>query len=263
MVGTARDRTGDEAHDEAPPAPDQVGEDTTGGQGWNGLASLAPRALGSLRRPRRTRSRQHRDPTGLRRAPAATMSVTAGDTEGRAETPPLTVMLTTMRRRHLRGVIHIEQQVYPKPWTFGLFLSELSQRSTRLYLVARVGHRIVGYIGLLRNIDEGHITTVAVDPEWQGHGIATRLLATGARAAALRGCTSLTLEVRVSNDRAQQLYRRFGFAPAGVRKGYYPDNREDAIVMWANDIDAPAYAGRLHDIEASIDGYTVVEGDWV
>lgn len=199
----------------------------------------------------------------MRRATPASMSAGAADTDGRAETPPLTVMIATMRRRHLRGVVHIEQQVYPKPWTIGLFLSELSQRSTRLYLVARVGHRIVGYIGLLRNIDEGHITTLAVDPEWQGHGIATRLLATSARAASQRGCTSLTLEVRVSNDRAQALYRRFGFAPAGVRKGYYPDNREDAIIMWANDIDEPDYARRIVDIESTIDGFTVVEGDWV
>jgi [ribosomal protein S18]-alanine N-acetyltransferase len=191
------------------------------------------------------------------------MSATGADTDGRAETPALTVVVSTMRRRHLRGVLHIEQQVYPKPWTFGLFLSELSQRSTRLYLVARVGPRIVGYIGMLRNVDEGHVTTVAVDPEWQGHGVATRLLATGARAAVLRGCHSLTLEVRVSNDRAQELYRRFGFVPAGVRKGYYPDNREDAIVMWANDVDTADYTRRLLDIEADIDGYTVVEGDWV
>jgi ribosomal-protein-alanine N-acetyltransferase len=176
---------------------------------------------------------------------------------------PLTVIVAPMRRRHLRGVLHIEQQVYPRPWTFGLFLSELSQRSSRLYLVARVGHRVVGYIGMLRSLDDAHITTLAVDPAWQRYGIATRLLGTAARAAIARGCSNLTLEVRVSNKGAQELYRRFGFVPAGVRKGYYPDNREDAIVMWANDVDEPAYARRLSDIEAGLRGFTVIEGNWV
>jgi ribosomal-protein-alanine N-acetyltransferase len=174
-----------------------------------------------------------------------------------------TIVLATMRRRHLRGVLQIEQQVYPRPWTFGLFLSELGQRSTRLYLVARVGHRVVGYLGMLRSIDDGHITTIAVDPSWQRRGIASRLLAVGARAAAARGCHNLTLEVRVSNLGAQTLYRRFGFVPAGMRKGYYPENGEDAMVMWATDVDAPAYARRLADIEAGIEGLTVIEGDWL
>lgn len=174
-----------------------------------------------------------------------------------------TVVVATMRRRHLRGVLQIEQQVYPRPWTFGLFLSELGQRSTRLYLVARVGHRVVGYLGMLRAVDDGHITTVAVDPAWQRQGIATRLLTVAARAAATRGCHNLTLEVRVSNLGAQALYRRFGFVPAGMRKGYYPENGEDAMVMWANDIDEPGYARRLAEIEAGIDGLTVIEGDWI
>jgi len=174
-----------------------------------------------------------------------------------------TVVVANMRRRHLRGVLQIEQQVYPRPWTFGLFLSELGQRSTRLYLVARVGHRVVGYLGMLRAVDDGHITTIAVDPAWQRRGIASRLLTVAARAAAQRGCHNLTLEVRVTNLGAQTLYRRFGFVPAGMRKAYYPDNREDAMVMWATDIDEPDYARRLAGIEAEIDGLTVIEGDWI
>jgi ribosomal-protein-alanine N-acetyltransferase len=73
----------------------------------------------------------------------------------------------------------------------------------------------------------------------------------------------MTLEVRVSNAGAQALYRRFGFVPAGMRKGYYPENGEDAMVMWATDIDSPAYSRRIAEIEAGIRGATVVEGDWV
>ena len=168
-----------------------------------------------------------------------------------------------MRRRHLRGVLRIEQQVYPRPWTFGLFLGEISQRTSRVYLVARVGSEVVGYAGMFRAVDDGHITTVAVDPVWHRHGIASRMLVALARGAIERQCVNLTLEVRMSNSGAQALYQRFGFVPAGVRKGYYPETREDALVMWANDVDAPAYADRLAAIERDIPGTTVVEGGWL
>jgi ribosomal-protein-alanine N-acetyltransferase len=175
----------------------------------------------------------------------------------------LEVRVVSMRRRHLRGVLRIEQQVYPRPWTFGLFLSEIGQRATRLYVVARVGSDVVGYAGLFKAIDDGHVTTVAVDPAWHRHGIATRMLVALARGAIERGCVNLTLEVRMSNSGAQALYQRFGFVPAGVRKGYYPETREDALVMWANDVDTPDYAARLTAIEAGIPGRTVVEGGWL
>jgi [ribosomal protein S18]-alanine N-acetyltransferase len=175
----------------------------------------------------------------------------------------LEVRIVPLRRRHLRGVVRIEQQVYPRPWTFGLFLSEIGQRTTRLYLVARVGADVVGYAGLFRAVDDGHITTVAVDPAWHRHGIASRMLVALARGAIERGCVNLTLEVRMSNSGAQALYQRFGFVPAGVRKGYYPETREDALVMWANDVDTPAYAERLAAIERGIPGRTVVEGGWL
>ncbi|HEX2563769.1 MAG TPA: ribosomal protein S18-alanine N-acetyltransferase [Acidimicrobiales bacterium] len=175
----------------------------------------------------------------------------------------LEVRITPMRRRHLRGVLRIEQQVYPRPWTFGLFLGEISQRASRVYLVARVGSEVVGYAGMFRAVDDGHITTIAVDPAWQRRGIATRMLLALARAAVDRGCRNLTLEVRMSNSGAQALYQRFGFVPAGVRKGYYPETGEDALVMWANDIDTEAYADRLREIEGGVPGSTVVEGDWI
>jgi len=175
----------------------------------------------------------------------------------------LEVRITPMRRRHLRGVLRIEQQVYPRPWTFGLFLGEVSQRASRVYLVARVGSEVVGYAGMFRAVDDGHITTIAVDPPWQRRGIATRLLLALARAAVDRGCRNLTLEVRMSNSGAQALYQRFGFVPAGVRKGYYPETGEDALVMWANDIDTEAYADRLRELEGGVPGSTIVEGDWI
>src|SRR5438477_119467 len=79
----------------------------------------------------------------------------------------LTVMVQPMRRRHLRSVLRIEQQVYPRPWSSSLFLSELALRSTRAYYVARVGRELVGSAGLMMTLDEGHVTTIAVDPRRQ------------------------------------------------------------------------------------------------
>ena len=175
----------------------------------------------------------------------------------------LEVRISPMRRRHLRGVLRIEQQVYPRPWTFSLFLSEIGQRATRLYVVARVGGDVVGYAGLFRAVEDGHITTVAVDPAWHRHGIATGMLLALARGAKHRGCKNLTLEVRMSNTGAQALYQRFGFVPAGVRKGYYPETGEDALVMWANDIDSPPYAARLAAIDRTVRGQTIIDGDWL
>lgn len=171
----------------------------------------------------------------------------------------LEVFLSPMRRRHLRGVIRIENQVYPRPWSLGLFLSELALRSSRHYLVARVDGAVVGYAGLMFSGEDAHVTTIAVDPSWHRHGIGTRLLVAATREALARGTRHLTLEVRVTNAGAQDLYKQFGFAPAGVRKNYYVETNEDALVMWAEDIDRPEYQVRLARIEAAIRGTTVVD----
>jgi [ribosomal protein S18]-alanine N-acetyltransferase len=177
-----------------------------------------------------------------------------------ADPDTLDVHLAPMLRRHLHSVLRIEGAVYPKPWSLRLFLSELALGDSRIYRVARVGQTLVGYAGLMVSVGDGHITTVAVDPSWQRHAIGTRLVHTVVSAAVERGCANLTLEVRMSNVGAQALYRRFGFAPAGVRKNYYAEVNEDALVMWAHDVDQPEYAERLERIAAEIPGRTVVEG---
>lgn len=173
--------------------------------------------------------------------------------------PAAEVVLAPMRRRHLRGVLRIEEQCYPRPWSLALFVSELALGDQRTYLVAKVRGRVAGYGGVMYVLPDAHVTTVAVDPARRRLAIGTRLLLALARAAVAKGSTALTLEVRASNSAAQDLYRRFGFAPAGVRKGYYADTGEDAIVMWAHDIDSEAYATRLDEITAAIPGRTTVE----
>jgi ribosomal-protein-alanine N-acetyltransferase len=178
-----------------------------------------------------------------------------------ARDPGLEVRIAPMRRRHLRSVSRIERLVYPRPWSTSLFMSELALRHSRAYYVARVDGIVVGYVGLMMTVDDGHITTIAVDPAWQRQRIATRLMLVAAAEAIRRGATSLTLEVRMGNRPAQELYRRFGFLPAGVRKNYYVETNEDALVMWADDVDSDDYLQRLNRLEAKVEGTTVVEGD--
>jgi ribosomal-protein-alanine N-acetyltransferase len=171
----------------------------------------------------------------------------------------IAVHLVPMRRRHLRSVMRIESQVYPRPWSLPLFMSELNLRSSRVYYVARVEGSVVGYCGLMLVEDDAHITNIAVDPAWHRHQIGTRLLLNAARQAAARGATRLTLEVRMSNQAAQGLYRKFGFEAAGVRKNYYAESREDALIMWAYGLGTEEYRQRLATIEAELIGSTLVD----
>jgi ribosomal-protein-alanine N-acetyltransferase len=172
---------------------------------------------------------------------------------------PVDVHLTPMRRRHLRTVLRIETEVYPRPWTINLFVSELGMRTSRSYYVAKIGPTVVGYSGLMLVGEDAHVTTIAVDPAWHRHQIGSRLLLNIARDARERGARHLTLEVRVSNEPAQKMYRNFGFRPAGIRKGYYVETNEDALVMWADDIDETAYLERLLRIESAIRGATTID----
>ena len=110
---------------------------------------------------------------------------------------------------------------------------------------------MVGFAGLLFVGDEGHVTTVAVDEAHRRQHIGARLFAALCRDAIARGTTGLTLEVRAGNEGAQAMYRRFGFAPAGIRRNYYPDTGEDALVMWAHEVDGSDYSARLDVIEAA------------
>ena len=162
------------------------------------------------------------------------------------EAPLLEV--TRMRRRHLRGVMAIERQVYPRPWSPNLFLSEMSESKNRCYLVARTDREVVGYAGMICYGDEAHVTNIAVDPMHHRHKIASRLLHDVIRQAIVMGAQAVSLEVRVTNWGAQRLYGRFGFRPVGVRKNYYQEINEDALIMWLDDIGSPAYDRRLRDL---------------
>jgi ribosomal-protein-alanine N-acetyltransferase len=162
------------------------------------------------------------------------------------------IEITRMRRRHIRGVMAIERQVYPRPWSPSLFLSEIHAGRTRTYLVAVQGNAVIGYGGVMCYAEEAHVTTIAVDPEQQRQKIGTRVLYELIKEAREMGAESVSLEVRMSNWGAQRMYGKFGFRPVGVRKNYYQETGEDALVMWADDIRKPAYSRLLDRIVAQI-----------
>ena len=157
-----------------------------------------------------------------------------------------------MRRRHLRGVMAIERQVYPRPWSPNLFLSEMSESKNRCYLVARVDREVVGYGGMICYGEEAHITNIAVDPLRHRQKIASRLLHDLIVEAVAIGAEAISLEVRVTNWGAQRLYGRFGFRPVGVRKNYYQEVNEDALIMWLDDIREPERRRMLRDLMSGL-----------
>jgi ribosomal-protein-alanine N-acetyltransferase len=156
-----------------------------------------------------------------------------------------------LKRRDLRQLLPIEAVVFPEPWSVGVFNSELALRHGRLYRAAWDGDDMAGYIGFMIVDQEAHVTTIATAPAYQRRGVARTLLIDGIRILLPMGVKHLSLEVAASNEPAQTLYRRFGFAPVGVRKNYYPITGEDALVMWAYDIDTPEYARRLEQLDPS------------
>lgn len=160
--------------------------------------------------------------------------------------------VTRMKRRHLRGVMAIERQVYPRPWSPNLFLSEMSETGNRCYLVARIDREVVGYGGLISYGEEAHVTNVAVDPLHHRHKIGSRLLHDLIQNAIAMGAEAVSLEVRVSNWGAQRLYGRFGFRPVGVRRNYYQEIGEDALIMWLDGIRGREYQERLRELMAGV-----------
>lgn len=133
-------------------------------------------------------------------------------------------------------VIEIERISFPTPWPKEIFKREVQRSFDGLYLVVEMDGAVQGYTGIIKILDVGHITTMAVHPDFRGRGLATNLLFELITRAKKMGTRYMTLEVRESNVMAQNLYRRFGFSEVGKRRGYYIDNNEDAVIMWSGDI---------------------------
>jgi ribosomal-protein-alanine N-acetyltransferase len=138
------------------------------------------------------------------------------------------------------AIEEIEQQAYPTPWSRSMFASELA-KPTSICLGAFEGADLIGYVINSRYVDAWHVMNVAVHPEQQRRGVATALLERLFELTRGDERRGYTLEVRVSNDDAIRLYEKLGFESRGIRRGYYTDNREDALIMWR---DAGHFAGR-------------------
>jgi ribosomal-protein-alanine N-acetyltransferase len=133
--------------------------------------------------------------------------------------------------RDLNGIEEIEKRSYATPWSRSMFASELAKPSS-VCLGAFDRERLVGYLIISRYVDAWHVMNVAVDPAYRRRGIASALLERLFDVTADDDRRGYTLEVRVSNAGAIELYERLGFEARGIRRGYYTDNREDALIMW-------------------------------
>lgn len=131
---------------------------------------------------------------------------------------------------HLGAIMAIEVEAYPEPWTLRMFQDEIRMARSYFY-VGFLGEELAVYGGFWLVVDEAHITSVAVKDIYRGRGLGRKLMDHLLDEAEVAGAVRATLEVRVSNQVARNLYVSLGFRPVGIRKGYYPKNNEDAVVM--------------------------------
>ncbi|MBI0581092.1 ribosomal protein S18-alanine N-acetyltransferase [Neobacillus cucumis] len=139
-----------------------------------------------------------------------------------------------MREEDIDQILEVEHASFTTPWSREAFYNELNNNKFAVYIVLEEEDKIIGYCGAWIVIDEAHITNIAILPGYRGKKLGEALLQKMMSVAREMGAKSMTLEVRVTNQIAQSLYRKFGFQNGGIRKNYYSDNQEDALVMWVN-----------------------------
>ena len=155
------------------------------------------------------------------------------------------LVIGPMRMAYVAAVLEIERLSFSSPWPAFAFEQELTANRLAHYRVARLGDRVVAFGGIWLMVDEAHITTFGVHPDHRRRGIGRLLLLRLAEVAIELGSARMTLEVRVSNEPAQRLYRTFGFNVSGRRVAYYSDDGEDALVMTTPDLAGPAMRAQL------------------
>jgi len=144
----------------------------------------------------------------------------------------MNIILREMTIEDIDQVLEIENETFTTPWSKDSFISEVRDNILAIYIVAELEERVVGYGGFWRILDEAHITNIAVKKEHQGKGIGDFLLLGIINYCQKNNIPNITLEVRLSNITAQNLYRKHKFISHGIRPGYYADNGEDAMIMW-------------------------------
>jgi [ribosomal protein S18]-alanine N-acetyltransferase len=155
----------------------------------------------------------------------------------------VTIEFRKLKLRDLNAIEEIERQSYPTPWSRSMFASELAKPSSIcLGAVDTEQERLVGYLIISRYVDAWHVMNVAIAGDYRRRGVATRLIERLFEVTSADGRRGYTLEVRVSNEAAIRLYEGLGFRARGIRRGYYTDNREDALIMWKDPVREPASA---------------------
>lgn len=144
------------------------------------------------------------------------------------------LVIRKMEVADVENVMEVERATFPTPWTTDIFYQEIVDNQHAHYFVMVLDQKIIGYVGTWIVIDDAQITNIAVMPAFRGHKLGEKLFLYTIQQAIRRGATRLSLEVRESNVIAQKMYRKFGLVPGGIRKNYYTDNQEDAVVMWVN-----------------------------
>jgi [ribosomal protein S18]-alanine N-acetyltransferase len=176
--------------------------------------------------------------------------------------PPVKVVIAPMLVADVEAVQAIELASFSAPWPPNAYLTELQTNRLAHYMVVRVGVSVVGYAGLWLMVDEAHITTFAIHPDWRRRHLSERLLLALLDIALERRASEATLEVRLSNLPARRLYEKFGFRPVGIRPRYYTDNNEDALIMTTERLDGEAMRDRLARLRSVIAAYPdPTEGD--
>jgi len=136
-----------------------------------------------------------------------------------------------MKEEDIDSVLEVSSLSFSIPWSKDSYIQELTNPIAR-YLVAKIDNKIVGFVGTWIVLDESHITNIAIHPNYRKQGIGSSLLEAFLKYCKSQGCIAYTLEVRNSNKAARTLYEKYNFKQEGVRKGYYEDTKEDAIIMW-------------------------------
>lgn len=176
-------------------------------------------------------------------------------TEAPTEPPqPTAVIIRLMRIEDIEYVSRLERRCYTLPWSSSAYVTEVGNSNAYYTVAILPDGTIAGYAGMWVIMDELHMTTIAVDPSVRGLKIGERLLLDTIREGIRRGAERATLEVRERNTVAHNLYVKYGFEDVAVRKNYYSDNGENAIIMWANDLTLSPYQAMLADYEERLVG---------
>lgn len=164
-----------------------------------------------------------------------------------APKPQSGVFLSVMRLEDIQHVSRLERRCYTLPWSSSAYVTEVGNPSAHYVVAKDETGTLLGYAGMWVIMDELHVTTIAVDPAQRGRRIGERLLLNLIEESIPRGAERATLEVRERNVAAHSLYLKYGFEDVAVRKNYYSDNNENAIIMWANNLLSPEYQAMLAD----------------